>query len=165
MTRELRPVEGATRHLVGSDGSVYGVRGRLMVPSINSRGYLAVSIYTDARERTTQRVHQLVAAAFLGTRPPGMQINHINGNKSDNRVENLEYVTRSENVHHSYDVLGAKKPKGVINGNARLTPEIVQEIRRKRADGFSSRALADLYAIDRSHVNGLVRRRFWDHVA
>src|SRR3990167_11158931 len=73
--------------------------GRLVQPI---REYVRVSLRRDRRQ-TAHPVHRLVADAFLGSRPPGHQINHKNGNKTDNRAENLEWVTRNENQLHAVD--------------------------------------------------------------
>lgn len=78
-------------------------------PSFNKAGYLVVSLYDkQTHMRRTVRVHRLVAEAFI-VNPEGKEdVNHIDGNKANNAVENLEWVTRSENILHRYRVLGKK---------------------------------------------------------
>jgi len=66
----------------------------------NGNGYFRVHI---SKVKEKQYIHRLVASAYLPNKENKPQVNHKNGNKSDNRVENLEWVTRCENVQHSYD--------------------------------------------------------------
>lgn len=78
-----------------------------LVPQISDRGYLRVRL-TKNKQRKTARVHRLVAYAFIPNVDMKPEINHINGNKTDNRVCNLVWVSKSENQKHSYRVLNRK---------------------------------------------------------
>ncbi len=69
------------------------------------RGYSAVSLCKYGNPRRFN-IHRLVMLAFVGPKPVGLQINHLNGKKSDNRPSNLEYCTLSENLLHRHRVLG-----------------------------------------------------------
>lgn len=90
---------GNVRSHIGMSG------GRILKPSLIGRGYYQVhlNIKTHVYDRL---VHRLVAEAFIGPCPKGKEVNHKNGNRRDNRVENLEYVTHRENLLHARDVLG-----------------------------------------------------------
>ena len=87
-------------------------RGRMLSPRNDGRknGYLTVCLYKGG-ERHYKKVHRLVASAFL--RPPkdGEQINHKDGNKRNNHIENLEWVSAKENVQHSH-ALGLNAHRG-----------------------------------------------------
>ena len=73
--------------------------GRLRKLQLNpTNGYLQVSLYYNGQESRCW-VHRLIAVAFLGPCPDGFQVNHKNGNRTDNRIENLEYVTPQENIY------------------------------------------------------------------
>lgn len=97
---EWRAVAGAPLYEVSSDGRVRSnsklCKGRELKLH-NSNGYLACGV-----GRRTWRVHQLVARAFLGEQPKGYHVNHINGDRLDNRVANLEYVTAGDNVRDMF---------------------------------------------------------------
>lgn len=67
-------------------------------------GYKAVTLYKNG-ERATLSVHRLVAEAFVTNEENKNIVNHINGNRADNRATNLEWVTQSENIRHSFDIL------------------------------------------------------------
>lgn len=69
---------------------------RILKPSINKDGYYELTLYSRGDKRATKRVHRLIANTFLGEHP-GLVVNHINGNKLDNRIENLEFVTAEKN--------------------------------------------------------------------
>ncbi|MGE8207823.1 NUMOD4 motif-containing HNH endonuclease [Heyndrickxia sp. NPDC080065] len=75
------------------------------------KGYKRVNLYKNSKLKKFL-VHRLVAETLLGEQDETMQVNHINGITSDNRVENLEWTTVQENAHHKTTVLN-KKPRGV----------------------------------------------------
>lgn len=84
--------------------------GRVLRLRKNGNGYMRITLYVDGKERS-HVVHRLVCEAFIGKRPDGKEVNHINGVRDDNRAENLEWVTKSENKKHSIRVLGNKPVK------------------------------------------------------
>lgn len=89
-----------------------------MKPSKNPKGYLITNIMMPDGSIKGISIHGAVAKSFLGDQTIyGLEVNHIDGNKENNRLDNLEWVTRSENIKHSVDVLG--EHIGVNNGNAR----------------------------------------------
>src|SRR5699024_4677012 len=75
----------------------------------NGRGYLTVGLWSDNNIiKKNFYVHRLVARAFIENPENKLEINHIDGNKYNNNVDNLEWSTRSENLKHKYRVLGYK---------------------------------------------------------
>ena len=90
--------------------------GRIQKPTLNRKGYPIANLNRDGRRQIIP-VHKLVATAFIGPRPAGKEINHRDGNKTNNALPNLEYVTPSENMRHSYRVLGRK-----VAPRSELTP-------------------------------------------
>lgn len=96
--------QGTVRRLPGTcrrcDGKILPILGSTLVPGRNECGYWHVSLSVASR-RTTKKVHRLVAEAFLRTPLPGEEINHRDGDKSNNQVNNLEWVTKSENIRHA----------------------------------------------------------------
>jgi hypothetical protein len=88
-----------------------------------SNGYLRIAYWSHTKKvNTSFLVHRLVARAFLGPCPEGMQVNHKNGVKYDNRIENLEYVTPSQNTRHAIE----KKLFDPRIGKTKLTNEHVR---------------------------------------
>jgi hypothetical protein len=136
--------------------------GRIRTPSPNHHGYLALKL-----QRKHAFIHRLVAAAFIGTCPDGMQVNHINGDKSDNRSENLEYVTPSENIKHAWRKLGFSpyRPSGESNGNSKLTVQIVRNIRLKwTTNKYTLSELGRQFDIHRTTVRRIVNYEIWKDV-
>lgn len=81
--------------------------GRVISQSKDDKGYLQVMLWKAYRQHTI-KVHRLVAEAFLGPRPPGAQVNHIDGEKTNNRIDNLEWVSNQENNWHAHRVIGGR---------------------------------------------------------
>lgn len=145
---EWRPCEGYEGYHVSnlgrvwSDGSVCRTVG-FIKPKYNKAGYLVVSIKTKDG-MGLKRVHRLVAMAFVPGRSfERNQVNHKNGIKDDPRAENLEWVTQSENVRHSFYVLGRAAT------NSKFTPEQVRQI---RADERGCKKLAREYGVGHSTI-------------
>jgi hypothetical protein len=89
--------DGLVRRSAGGKGAR---KGKLLKQFIASMGYRVVNVCTYGKDKVAY-VHALVAEAFIGPRPEGMQINHINGIKIDCSPENLEYVTQDDNAKHA----------------------------------------------------------------
>lgn len=86
--------------------------GRILNPSLAGRGYLSFMFHVN-KKRYRKYIHTLVLEAFVGKRPNNLQVNHKDGNKLNNNVENLEWLTCSQNNKHAFD-LGIRKP---VKGN------------------------------------------------
>lgn len=123
----------------------------------NSRGYLTVEL---SAKRFT--VHRLVMLAFVGPRPTGMHINHIDGIKVNNRLSNLEYCTPSENQKHSFEA-GLQDNRGENHSQNKLTESDVRYIREQ----LKSRTQTDIakeFNVDPSAICNIKRRRNWAHL-
>ena len=93
-------------------GSIRLLKGKIMSPTVSSStGYLVTTLYNKGKGKQVT-IHRLVAEAFIPNPIEKTEINHINGIRDDDRVENLEWVNRSENQLHAYKFLkrGYKLP-------------------------------------------------------
>ncbi len=145
-------------------GQVQSVRrNRLLSLVLTRSGYLNVNLYRAGNVRHFQ-VHRLVASAFLGDIPPGYVVNHKDGNKSNNCVENLEIVTAGENSEHARRTGLTPSVRGEANPKAKLTEEQVREMRRLRRRGAGVTALAGRFGISRRVAYKILNRELWPHV-
>jgi len=101
---EWREVKGSNGYEVSNMGRVRSTRSmaRILKPYDNGRGYPVVDLHYGKR-RWARVIHKIVAEVFMNSEAfPGFEINHKNNDKYDNRVVNLEYATRSQNMKHAY---------------------------------------------------------------
>lgn len=132
--------------------------GRVLRPNHNRRhNYLYVHLYRDSR-RVGKRVHRLVAEAFLNAPLPDQtDTNHINGDRTDNRLANLEWMTRSENLNHGY------WSNLNVSGGPKLNPWIVRVIRRL-AGKIEQSQIAEIFGVSVGNVSLIVRGRTWRNI-
>ena len=122
-------------------------------------GYYKVRLQHGDVDKTC-RVHRLVAEAFIPNLHNKETVNHIDGNKENNHVTNLEWNDRHEQLQHAYDLNLKKADKGSSNCNAALTDEQVREIRKvyvRQSKEFGTVALGRKYGVS-DRVIGLVVR-------
>ena len=124
-------------------------------------GYLWVELWSERKPKRVS-AHYLVLIAFVGPRLPGFQANHIDGNKRNNRPDNLEWVTAQENTLHA--VRTGLKDIGERHYYAKLTAQQVQEIRAMSAQGVGPRRLARLFGVTHTNIGHIVHRRNWKSI-
>jgi hypothetical protein len=96
-----KKIEGYNHYYVNKVGDIYSEKSeRLLTPRIKN-GYVFVTLHTPDRKNKQVRVHRLVATAFIDNPENKPQVNHINANKLDNTLENLEWCTLEENIKHA----------------------------------------------------------------
>jgi hypothetical protein len=157
---------------------------RILKPSKNGKGYLCVKLCFMARE-SNQRIHSLVASHFPNIKydhpafqiapelktnfdyqvitSQKFQVNHINGIKTDNRWDNLEWVTNSENQIHAYKLGLNKKRLGKDNHATKLTAYEAALIKYGHPD-LSQRQIAKIYGITQAAVSLIKKGVNWGHI-
>ena len=128
---------------------------KILRPNIKGCGYLTVELSINCKIKTSS-VARLVAKAFIPNPNNKREVNHIDGNKFNCHVSNLEWVTPSENTKHAFDNGLAKVLRGVDNGRTSLTAAQVKEIRRLKGCGLHS--LAKKFGIGRTTVFRIVNK-------
>lgn len=141
--------------------------GKILGDRPDKDGYSRVVLYANHTTKSL-RTHRLVVEAFIGQIPDGMQVNHKNGVTSDNRVENLEIATPSENTTHGFRTLGRKpviNPHlGTSHGNAKLVDDDIRKIRLLYSQGATQSELAKQFHTDQTNISKIIRRVAWGHV-
>lgn len=95
---------GGIKSLDRLDGRNHRIKGVVMSPAIGHHGYYGVRLFKQGKGKSFM-LHRLIASAFLGEEP-NLDVNHKDGNKTNNTIDNLEWCTRSENLNHAYKCLG-----------------------------------------------------------
>ena len=151
-------------YAVNEYGVVIYIRSRNILRSnLCKKGYPVVCL-TD---KTTVRIHRLVATTWIANPLDKQEVNHINGNKLMNFVSNLEWCTAQENLEHKriHNLGKTRKAKisatGQNNSQAKLLPKDIYEI---RSSIDSASHLASVYSVTQHTINDIKARRSWSHI-
>lgn len=153
-----------TKYSSSENGSVYGARGYKLNPIHHHTGYLVFTVRKDGVQKQF-RVHRFIWECHNGIIPKDKVINHIDGNKHNNCLSNLELVTTQENVIHAWTVL--KRPvevKGHKNGMAKLTEEEAIEVIRLCKEGYSNPVIGKMFNIHPNYVSLIRHNKRWKHL-
>lgn len=154
-----KPLYNFGRYQISNLGRVRRTEIRKL--SVGSTGYTKLHLSQDNKQRSIA-VHRAVWETFNDRIPPDRMINHKNGIKTDNRVENLELVTNRENIEHYKQNLLTYR--GARVRTAKLTEKDVRHIRVRYKNGVSAIALAKEYKLAKSTITRLLNGRNWRHV-
>lgn len=173
-TEIWREIEGYDAYQVSSTGKVRSIyfltrnnrkvlRVKELKLTISRYGYHFVGIIINKKQKK-YIVHRLVAKAFIPNPLTKAQVNHINGIKTDNRVENLEWVTPQENVQKAWDT-GLNEKVRVNSGFKSIPYNVVKEIREKYIPHkMSLPMLADYYNISITSVFNIVKNKLHKNI-
>jgi hypothetical protein len=138
---------------VSRDGLVKDMSGEIR--TTNKARYTQLKWKSKSKKRT-QYLHRAVYMAFVGKIPDGMEINHIDGNKANNRIENLEIVTKRENSHKAR-ALGLM-PRVTFK---KLSENQVREIKQRLSRGEMARYIAPDYKVSEFTIADIKNGRSW----
>lgn len=153
MAEKWKAIDDFPRYEVSTEGRVRNVdTGRVLKAEMTIWGYNRVTLYAEPCKAVHKVVHRLVAEAFIGK--SGLQVNHKNENKTDNRVENLEYVTAKENCNYG---TRNERLSNINTANKELWTRAVAQIDRKTNEVikvYTSRLEAERETgIDNGHIS------------
>lgn len=132
----------------------------------NTRGYLTYAPVRSGVKQTNVVVHRVVLHAFVGPPPIGKETaNHINGIKTDNRLENLEWVTHAQNIKHAYDNGLHGIYKGSAASAALLSDSQVTQILKMSASGMRHRQISEALGIGFRSIADIVAGKTYTNVA
>lgn len=156
-------------YAVSDDGRVQRVTpgrrtwpGRMLKLTLKTCGYMKVSPVLNGKNVHCY-VHDLVAEAFIGPKPEGKEVNHIDGVKTNNVWTNLEYVTHLGNMGHARRT--GLSPVGSRCNRGHTTEEDVRMMRILRELGVRTGEIAVLFDVSAPCASEIVTRKKWRHVA
>jgi hypothetical protein len=162
------PVPQFPGYFAGDDGSIWsnksgGWRQRKLTPNRKMGGRLFVCLAGPNGNRT-RWVHRLVLESFIGPCPDGSECCHNNGDRLDNRLENLRWDTHESNVADA-ERHGSNRDKlGTGNAKTKLTEESVRELMGLYRAGWGKTALARRFGVGFNTVVRIVNGYTWSHV-
>lgn len=152
---------GRIKRILNGSGAM---PGHILRPYKTNNGYFVVALHNNTI-RKKFLVHRLVAEAFIGPCPPNYETNHRDGNRQNNRTENLEWLSKSDNNIHALKVLGRQTFRGETHGMSKLTKEQVVEIRRLYATGLCTQyKLGEQFGVSQSTIGRITRNKGWKHI-
>lgn len=141
-------------------------KGQILKLKADKDGYKEIGLY-NKQKGTFFRVHRLVASSFIPNPENKLQVNHKNGVKDDNRVENLEWVTLLENQQHSWKELGRNNDHH-LGEKCNLSKLKEFEVLYIRANynkkTMNMKALSQKFNISLSQISHIVNRITWKHI-
>lgn len=144
-------------YLISNLGRVFSqATNRFLKPTKNDTGYFYVKLYFNNKKKTVH-LHRLVARTFLNM--TNYEVNHINAIKSDNRLINLELVTREENLQHARDNKLFKSRKGLDSPSFIFTNEIIDDMICLKKQKKKLKEIASKYNTSQSYVCTLIKMR------
>ncbi|CAI8775653.1 HNH endonuclease [Pseudomonas donghuensis] len=171
MTETWKPARGfeqaysvSSTGLLRSERNGRGtIKGLILKPRFTSDGYIKYALQQN-RVRQQTLCHRLVYESFVRPLEAWEEIDHLNGNKQDNRLDNLEPVTKLENMRRSFRA-GRNVARGSKVRTSKLTEQVVSEIRRRHAQGAKQAQLCKEFDLAKDHVSKIILRKTWRHVA
>lgn len=162
----MKRINGFEDYLITSFGDIYSLKSNKWLKSMNNgTGYLYVALYKNSKSYN-KYVHRLVAITFILNPDNKPSINHIDGNKQNNCVNNLEWVTKSENEIHAYKI-GLKNSKhcqGFKNYNSKLTENDVLTIHGLYLSGMKQKEISKIYKISKPNISDIINGKTWKHL-
>jgi hypothetical protein len=153
-------IENYPNYFVTKEGKVINVKtNKILKPSFNTWGYQQVTLHNRIKSKNIV-IHRLVANAFIPKPAPTfgldgkeipLEVNHKNGNKKDNHVDNLEWATRQENITHAFVVLGRESVTRPMYYDGVLYKSIKE---CSRTNGFSHNSLCMTLSKGRTKYKG-----------
>ncbi len=178
IVEEWRPVKGFSIYEVSSfgrvrsmdrvvpqrvnGGSIIGIhrKGKILKQKEYTGGYLSVRIFTNKRKQRDMAVHRLVAKAFLSNNKHLLCVHHIDGNRKNNSVNNLTWISHSENNKRAY-ISGKQSRKGEKNGRSKLSNADVITIKTKLQNGGDYKKIADTFRVSKKCIKDIETGRRW----
>ncbi len=160
---QILPIADFPGYFIDTYGFVWSDKSgkmKRLKGTLGNRGYFIVVLYKN-KKRHMRLIHRLVLEVFIGKRPEGMECRHLNGIKTDNRLDNLIWGTCKENT--SDKILHGTDNRGEKNGRTIFTDEDVLEIYGLK--GIEScKSVADRWDVHRNTIYNIWNKKYWNHI-
>jgi hypothetical protein len=163
--RQMKRIQNHPDYYIDETGNVWSIKSGILCqlnPPLNNHGYKQAVLCTDGK-RHPSRVHRLVADAFIPNPDNLPEVNHKDGDKTNNHVNNLEWCTHATNMKHASST-GLVNNKGERHGMAKLDTSAVAFIRQYPRHHGYQRVLAEKFGVSRSLIGCVVNGHGWKHV-
>jgi hypothetical protein len=157
-------VDSGDNYEISNLGNIRNViRNKIIKGRNTPKGYLKVILSFNGI-RKSYSIHRLVALAFIPNLENKPQVNHIDGDKKNNYIDNLEWATNGENQKHAFSNGLQSNRKGENNSSSKLKDSIVLDIIELYKTGYSQRELAKIYSVSKTAISNIVTGKSWKHV-
>lgn len=147
------------------NGKPMKLKGKVLKPSPTEKGYLYVNLSIESKPKP-HKVHRLVALTFLPNPDDKPAINHVNNDRIDNSVQNLEWCTNQENTNHAkaQNRLAGGSSPGEQHPMSKLTADTIRRIRKDFSAGHSGKYICEKYGVSPSHASRIKHGQSWGHI-
>lgn len=154
-------------YILFENGDIINLKtNKYIKPYDNGVGYLRIGVYCGNKKHKSFYIHRLLAINFIDNPEGKNEVNHIDGNTKNNSLDNLEWVTKSENGLHAYKI-GLNKPSpsiGEKNCNAVLNDELVRNIKIMFFSGMRQCDIVKKLGLNKYLVSNVVLNKTWKHI-
>lgn len=164
MRKDVVGYEGL--YQIDTDGNVWSIgygKELILKQALQNNRYFVVTLCKQKKHKS-HTIHRLIAEAFIPNPENKPQVNHINGDKKDNRIENLEWVTASENIRHAFENGLKISLKGEKTGSAKLKNSDIVEIFNLRKLGWTQQKIADKFGVCNQLISLILNKKNWKHI-
>jgi HNH endonuclease/NUMOD4 motif len=138
-------------------------KSQIMAITKAENGYLRISLTFCGKSRY-KPVHRLVLESFTGPRPSKFETNHKDGNKTNNRIENLEWISHRDNLRHAVDTGLKTRVSGIAKQDMKLDEEMVRVIHKLLSKGANPVDIAFAFMVNRNSIYGIQKGESWRHL-
>jgi hypothetical protein len=155
-----KEITEAPGYFISDQGRVKNSKGKVLNPRPNKNGYLRILPSVNGIQKKSMFVHQLVLSTFGPQQPADTTPDHINRIRTDNRIENLRWATKKDQIKNSV----MNPPKGIEHPNSKLKEEDIIEIRRLLKTNMLQTKIAKLFNVAEGHITRIKQNKQWAHL-
>jgi hypothetical protein len=144
-------LKGLGREVFTKTNKTYYIPERIIASTINSRGYRMASLWFNGKGKL-KLLHRIIAETFIPNPENLPQVNHIDGNKLNNDISNLEWVTSQDNIIHAYNHNLIHPALGINRNVGHFVEEDIKRIRQMALEGMSQRKIAAEYGVQQNSI-------------